>query len=174
MCFGTLPRAETVVRALLPGGRLCFTATHHDDRRRLLLSQPEKGSRRHNSILPRYSQWRTDRLPQGALRGRRKSLRLAYRGVSLWTPLSKPVRAVVSNVTSSVDEGSSGSQKSVENVIHFYRIPLIQESATAELLKSVQAKISNKIVGLKTEQCYNVGLNSGLSSEKLSVLKWLL
>ncbi|KAK2968535.1 hypothetical protein RJ640_009380 [Escallonia rubra] len=101
-------------------------------------------------------------------------MRLAYRGVSSRCPLQATVRAVVSDVTSSVDEGSSGSQKSADNVIHFYRIPLIQESATAELLKSVQAKISNQIVELKTEQCYNVGLNSGLSTEKLSVLKWLL
>ncbi|KAK3031918.1 hypothetical protein RJ639_036714 [Escallonia herrerae] len=101
-------------------------------------------------------------------------MRLAYRGISLRCPLRATVRAVVSDVTSSVDEGASGSQKSAEHVIHFYRIPLIQESATAELLKSVQAKISNQIVELKTEQCYNVGLNSGLSTEKLSVLKWLL
>ncbi|KAK3018909.1 hypothetical protein RJ639_005114 [Escallonia herrerae] len=101
-------------------------------------------------------------------------MRLAYRSVSLRCPLQATVKAVVSDVTSSVDEGASGSQKSAEHVIHFYRIPLIQESATAELLKSVQAKISNQIVELKTEQCYNVGFNSGLSTEKLSVLKWLL
>lgn len=86
------------------------------------------------------------------------------------------VKAVVSGqVTSSVNEEES--RNSIENpqeVIHFYRVPFIQESATAELLKLVQTKISNQVVGLKTELCFNVGLYSGLSSEKLSVLRWLL
>ncbi|KAJ8572417.1 hypothetical protein K7X08_008928 [Anisodus acutangulus] len=46
--------------------------------------------------------------------------------------------------------------------------------ATAELLKLVQTKISNQIIGLKTEQCFNIGLTSDISSDKLSVLKWVL
>ncbi|XP_047325711.1 probable phosphoribosylformylglycinamidine synthase, chloroplastic/mitochondrial [Impatiens glandulifera] len=61
-----------------------------------------------------------------------------------------------------------------EKVIHFYRVPLVQESATVELLKSVQTKVSNQIIGLKTEQCFNIEIVSELSKEKLSVLKWLL
>ncbi|KAI3935911.1 hypothetical protein MKW92_030200 [Papaver armeniacum] len=56
----------------------------------------------------------------------------------------------------------------------FYRIPLIQESANAEILKKVQTKVSQEIVCLKTEQCFNIGINSELSDEKLEVLKWLL
>lgn len=80
--------------------------------------------------------------------------------------------AVVSgDVTSTVNKES---RKNVEKVVHFFRVPLIQESATAELLKTVQAKVSNQIISLKTEQCFNIGLDSPLSNEKLSVLKWLL
>lgn len=77
-------------------------------------------------------------------------------------------------VTSPVDEKSSVFQKPIGEVMHFFRIPLIQKSATAELLKSVQTKISNQIVDLKTEQCFNIGLEEELSSQKLSVLKWIL
>lgn len=84
-----------------------------------------------------------------------------------------PPRAVVSG-----DLGSSVAEQSATEtgvgVIHLYRVPLIQESAASELLKSVQTKISNQIVGLKTEQCFNIGLESEISDQKVSVLKWLL
>uniref|UniRef100_A0A803KTB5 Uncharacterized protein n=2 Tax=Chenopodium quinoa TaxID=63459 RepID=A0A803KTB5_CHEQI len=40
---------------------------------------------------------------------------------------------------------------SVDKVIHFFRVPLIQDSAADELLRTIQMKISNEIVGLKTE-----------------------
>lgn len=73
----------------------------------------------------------------------------------------------------SVDEELSAVEGS-ENIVHFYRLPLIQENATEELLKKVQAKISNHIVAIKTEQCFNIGLSASLSNEKLLVLKWLL
>ncbi|XP_057952756.1 probable phosphoribosylformylglycinamidine synthase, chloroplastic/mitochondrial [Malania oleifera] len=87
---------------------------------------------------------------------------------------AKP-RAVVSGaVSTSLDEESSKTRDSTGHVLHFYRIPLIQGSATAELLKLVQTKLSNQIIDLKTEQCFNIGLDSELSSEKLLVLKWLL
>ncbi|KAI7726420.1 hypothetical protein M8C21_027358 [Ambrosia artemisiifolia] len=84
---------------------------------------------------------------------------------------SQVVQAVVS-----VDTQQLGSVDDLgtEKVIHFFRTPLIQESATEELLKSVQTKVSDKIVGLKTEQCFNIGVDEDLSSDKLSVLKWLL
>uniref|UniRef100_A0A0C9RY68 phosphoribosylformylglycinamidine synthase n=1 Tax=Wollemia nobilis TaxID=56998 RepID=A0A0C9RY68_9CONI len=62
----------------------------------------------------------------------------------------------------------------VPEMMHFYRLPLLADNATAELLKRVQAKISSEIVGIKTEQCFNVGLRSPLSSDKLEILKWLL
>ncbi|KAI7726414.1 hypothetical protein M8C21_027352 [Ambrosia artemisiifolia] len=84
---------------------------------------------------------------------------------------SQGVRAVVS-----VDTQQLGSVDDLgtKKVIHFFRTPLIQESATEELLKSVQTKVSDKIVGLKTEQCFNIGVDEDLSSDKVSVLKWLL
>lgn len=55
-----------------------------------------------------------------------------------------------------------------------FRVPLIQDNAAAELLSTVQTKVSNQIVGLRTEQCFNVGLKLSLSDEKVSVLEWLL
>ncbi|KAJ1400957.1 PurM-like, C-terminal domain [Sesbania bispinosa] len=84
-------------------------------------------------------------------------------------------RAVVSGgVSSSVDEHSGLVGNPTSEVFHFYRVPLIQESAASELLREAQQKISNQIVDLQTEQCFNIGLDSQLSSRKLSVLKWLL
>ncbi|GAA0164520.1 hypothetical protein LIER_20131 [Lithospermum erythrorhizon] len=61
-----------------------------------------------------------------------------------------------------------------EKVIHFYQLPLLQDSAIAELLKLVQGKISNQIVGIKTEQRFNIGIESDLSNEQLFVLKWIM
>lgn len=97
------------------------------------------------------------------------------RSVSLRCRAESKPRAVVSgDVSSSIGDQSLLVDKPLEEVIHFYRLPLLQESATAELLRSVQTKISSQIVGLKTEQCFNIGLTSSISSEKLGVLKWLL
>ncbi|GMH19057.1 hypothetical protein Nepgr_020898 [Nepenthes gracilis] len=61
-----------------------------------------------------------------------------------------------------------------DHMIHLFRIPLLQDSAASEFLNSIQMKMSNEIIDLRTEQCFNIGLNSELSEEKLSVLKWLL
>uniref|UniRef100_A0A5B6YJT0 phosphoribosylformylglycinamidine synthase n=1 Tax=Davidia involucrata TaxID=16924 RepID=A0A5B6YJT0_DAVIN len=133
-----------------------------------------QGSHRQNLFLPRTSPSRRKCSLWGTFCSRTPSLRISNKGIVSRCSLSTKVRAVVTGgVSSSVDE-SSEAQTSAGKVIHFYRIPLIQESATAELLKSVQTKISNEIVDLKTEQCFNIGLDSGLSSEKLLVLKWLL
>ncbi|KAJ1399293.1 PurM-like, C-terminal domain [Sesbania bispinosa] len=77
-------------------------------------------------------------------------------------------------MSSSVDEHSGLVGNPTSEVFHFYRVPLIQESAASELLREAQQKISNQIVDLQTEQCFNIGLDSQLSSRKLSVLKWLL
>ncbi|CAN6938502.1 unnamed protein product [Brassica oleracea] len=74
----------------------------------------------------------------------------------------------------SVVEQPSLVEKPASEVIHYYRVPLIQESANAELLKAVQTKISNQVVGLSTEQCFNIGLETELAEEKVSVLKWIL
>ncbi|KAI4342176.1 hypothetical protein MLD38_026828 [Melastoma candidum] len=85
-----------------------------------------------------------------------------------------PKATVCADVGSSVDELTLSVQRAAQEVLHFFRVPLIQEDATTELLKSVQTRISNQIVALKTEQCFNIGLDSSLSDEKLGVLKWLL
>lgn len=69
-----------------------------------------------------------------------------------------------------VKDSETGSPK----ITHLYRLPLLSDSATAQLLKRVQMKISSEIVEIKTEQCFNVGLSSPLSNEKLAKLKWLL
>lgn len=87
---------------------------------------------------------------------------------------AKPRAVVSGGVSSSVDEQSSLVEKPAVEVIHYYRVPLIQESSTSELVRSAQTKVSNQIVDLKTEQCFNIGLTSELSTEKISVLKWLL
>ncbi|KAE9450141.1 hypothetical protein C3L33_17954, partial [Rhododendron williamsianum] len=133
------------------------------------------GSHRQSLFLPRnLSVWR-NRVLWGTLRSRIHSPRISAKHISFRPSCRLKVRAAVSgDVSSVVDDKSREPQMPTEKVLHFFRIPLIQEGAKAELLKSVQTKVSNRIVGLKTEQCFNVGLDSGLSSEKLSVLKWLL
>ncbi|KAF4382726.1 hypothetical protein F8388_015554 [Cannabis sativa] len=85
---------------------------------------------------------------------------------------AKPKAVVSDGLGSPVTEQST--TKPGAGVVHFYRVPLIQDSATSELLKSFQTKVSTQIVGLKTEQCFNIGLQAELSVDKLSVLKWLL
>ncbi|CAO2816801.1 unnamed protein product [Amaranthus hypochondriacus] len=62
----------------------------------------------------------------------------------------------------------------VDEVAHFFRVPLIQDNAADELLRSIQTKISNEIIDLKTEQCFNVGLDTDLTGDKLLALRWLL
>ncbi|XP_030543819.1 probable phosphoribosylformylglycinamidine synthase, chloroplastic/mitochondrial [Rhodamnia argentea] len=135
-----------------------------------------KGTSRQTLFLQRNAQRRRTHLLWGTLQrqnlagwannGRRISLRCRAQ--------AKPKAVVSEGVGSAVEEESALSEKPAKEVIHFFRVPLIQENATSELLKSVQTKVSNQIVGLKTEQCFNIGLDSRLSSEKLSVLKWLL
>ncbi|XP_071725169.1 probable phosphoribosylformylglycinamidine synthase, chloroplastic/mitochondrial [Rutidosis leptorrhynchoides] len=83
---------------------------------------------------------------------------------------SKPRAVVSENVKSSVGI----IEKPDPEVIHFYRVPLMQENATLELIKEVQTKVSNQIVDLKTEQCFNIGIKNEISSEKVSALRWLL
>lgn len=127
-----------------------------------------QGSGRQKLLLPRYSPKQTNCLLWGTLKNKARPLKVCKARVF-------PVKAVVSgDVGSSVVNESTKISTSVGNVIHFFRVPLVQDSAKVELLKSFQTKISNQIVGLKTEQCFNIGINSPLSSEKLSVLRWLL
>ncbi|EEF29198.1 Phosphoribosylformylglycinamidine synthase, putative [Ricinus communis] len=118
---------------------------------------------------------RRNQLLWGTLRNWKSPLSVGKRkGVSLRCCAQSKPRAVVSGAVSSIDEQSSLIEKSAQEIVHFYRVPLIQGSAALELLKSVQTRISNDIVGLQTEQCFNVGLQSEISSEKLGVLRWLL
>ncbi|KAI3505073.1 hypothetical protein L1887_26957 [Cichorium endivia] len=130
-----------------------------------------QGSRNRNLFLPKpLPKSRNFHLLFGLSQRKRSNLvKACNQGVRRNSP--KKVRALVS-----VDAQDLGSVDKLasEEVIHFYRTPLIQETANDELLKSVQTKISTQIVGLKTEQCFNIGVEGSLSSEKLSVLKWLL
>ncbi|KAF9606409.1 hypothetical protein IFM89_025098 [Coptis chinensis] len=97
----------------------------------------------------------------GSLHRQRSLPALSYRN-------NTPKAVVSRNVESSEVGGSD------DKVMHYYRVPLMQESATAQLLKLVQTKVSSEIVDLKTEHCFNIGVDSPLSDEKLQVLKWLL
>ncbi|KAK4436614.1 putative phosphoribosylformylglycinamidine synthase, chloroplastic/mitochondrial [Sesamum alatum] len=131
-----------------------------------------QGAYRQKLVLPRHSLRQTNRLLWGTLPRKSPSVRLSH-GESGLRPVK--VRAVVSrDIGSPVSKESKLDGRVAEKVVHFYRIPLIQESATAELLKLVQTKVSNQISGLKTEQCFNIGVDGDISSEKLSVLRWLL
>ncbi|CAB4319636.1 unnamed protein product [Prunus armeniaca] len=135
-----------------------------------------QGTNRQSLFLHRNSFRGRSHVLWGTVQGRSSELGFANRrGVSLRCRAQEKPRAVVSGgVSSLVDEQSRLVEKPAAEVIHFYRVPLMQESASSELLKTVQTKISNQIVGLKTEQCFNIGLNSQLSSDKLPVLRWLL
>ncbi|KAM2960900.1 hypothetical protein FF1_030543 [Malus domestica] len=136
-----------------------------------------QGTNRQSLFLQRKSVKGRSQVLWGSLHGRSSAPSFGNRrGVSLRCRAQEKPRAVVSGGVSSLvdDEQSSLVEKPAAEVIHFFRIPLIQESATAELLKTVQTKITNQIVGLKTEQCFNIGLDSPLSSDKVLVLKWLL
>ncbi|GLJ28241.1 hypothetical protein SUGI_0554860 [Cryptomeria japonica] len=83
--------------------------------------------------------------------------------------------AVVAGKEQGITKETAGAVKiGVPEIMHFYRLPFLADNAAAELLKRVQAKISTEIVEIRTEQCFNVGLNSQLSSDKLEILKWLL
>ncbi|CAL9020044.1 unnamed protein product [Prunus brigantina] len=135
-----------------------------------------QGTNRQSLFLHRNSFRGRSHVLWGTVQSRSSELGFANRrGVSLRCRAQEKPRAVVSGgVSSLVDEQSSLVEKPAAEVIHFYRVPLMQESASSELLKTVQTKISNQIVGLKTEQCFDIGLDSQLSSDKLPVLKWLL
>ncbi|XP_026380453.1 probable phosphoribosylformylglycinamidine synthase, chloroplastic/mitochondrial [Papaver somniferum] len=140
-----------------------------------------QGSQRQSLFLQKNcykQQQQRCRLLWGSLQRQSLSLRMPNGGrglasISRTMCSGKPKAAVVLGDVSS-GEDSVKVESDNEKVLHFFRIPLIQESANVELLKKVQTKVSREIVCLKTEQCFNIGINSDLSSEKLEVLKWLL
>ncbi|XLU27026.1 hypothetical protein S245_063092, partial [Arachis hypogaea] len=134
-----------------------------------------QGTCRQSLFLVKKSQNQRSHLLWGTLGNRRRAQGSTWRASSLRCQAQENPRAVVSGaVTSSVEEQPSLVEKPASEVFHLYRVPFIQENAAAELLRDAQTKISNQIVDLQTEQCYNIGLVSQLSSMKLSVLKWLL
>ncbi|GLT43829.1 hypothetical protein SLA2020_177590 [Shorea laevis] len=136
-----------------------------------------QGTRRQTLFLQRNSRTLRSRLLLGKLCNPSLGLRFSNRkSISLrCSAESKPRVAVSGNVSGSLAyEPTSLIEKPAQKVIHFFRVPLIQESANNELLKSCQTRISNQIVGLKTEQCFNIGLDSEISTEKLSTLRWIL
>ncbi|CAH9126512.1 unnamed protein product [Cuscuta epithymum] len=125
------------------------------------------GSNRQKLALPRHSIRRTHNLLWGVI-PRHYPIKLCKKKAQARRHLSAVVSGNVDSLLGKEVVRSAG------NVVHFYRVPLLQDSATSELLKSVQTKISHQIISLKTEQCFNIGLNSDLSNEKQSVLKWVL
>ncbi|KAI3973293.1 hypothetical protein MKX01_020668 [Papaver californicum] len=136
-----------------------------------------QGSQRQNLFLQQSFRKQRCQLLWGSLQRQSPSKGITNRSIlslSRALPFVKPRALVLGNVGSYTDADSIETGQSIEQVIHFFRIPFLQESATAELLKSVHTKISSQIMGLKTEQCFNIGINSDLSNEKLEVLKWLL
>ncbi|KAK4739932.1 hypothetical protein R3W88_003629 [Solanum pinnatisectum] len=133
-----------------------------------------QGFHRQKLALPRHSSRQTNHLLWGTL-PKSSPIPYSHKNLRLRSHIQAKIRVVVSkDVSSLVNEDSSKFQEVVEKVIHLYRVPFLQDSATAELLKLVQTKISNQIIGLRTEQCFNIGLSSDLSGDKLSMLKWVL
>lgn len=128
----------------------------------------QQGAYRQKPVLPRHSFRQANWLLSGRF-PRRTPVRISRRANA------SKIRAVVSSdVGSSVNKEPEIVSRAAEKVLHFFRDPLLQDNETAELLKLVQSKVSNQIVGLKTEQCFNIGVDGDLSDEKLSVLRWLL
>lgn len=132
-----------------------------------------KSSRRHNAILHRNFHQRRCRLVRSNFSAANHP-RISIDSTRLRAPLLLCPRAVISKGGQSAVVEEYKSLENSNEIIHFYRLPLIRESAAAELLRKVQAKISSNIVDIKTEQCFNIGVNGVLSSEKLGILKWLL
>ncbi|KHN07581.1 Putative phosphoribosylformylglycinamidine synthase, chloroplastic/mitochondrial [Glycine soja] len=139
------------------------------------VSQFLKGTSRQTLFLKKKPQRQKSRMLWGALWNRNWGLGSTRRALPLRCQTQENPRAVVSGgVSSSVEEQPALFEKPASEVVHLYRVPFMQESAAAELLKEAQVKISSQIVEILTEQCYNVGLSSQLSGGKFSVLGWLL
>ncbi|XP_021739143.1 probable phosphoribosylformylglycinamidine synthase, chloroplastic/mitochondrial [Chenopodium quinoa] len=137
-----------------------------------LLNSEFKGYAQRKLILSRNSISARRHLGQGLGRCFTRLPSLHSNGVGLRCSGLGRLKAIVSGDVS-VALGEEKLQ-SVDKVSHFFRVPLIQDSAADELLRTVQTKISNEIVGLRTEQCFNIGLDTELSGEKLLALRWLL
>ncbi|KZV28375.1 putative phosphoribosylformylglycinamidine synthase, chloroplastic/mitochondrial-like [Dorcoceras hygrometricum] len=134
-----------------------------------------QGSYRQKLVLPAYSTRQTNCVLWGTSPKQIPPVRVSRTHIASRHGRSMKVRAALSQeISSPVNEKPSVVRRVSGNLMHFYRIPLLTDSATSELLKMVQTRVSNQIIGLKTEQCFNIGVDGHLSSEKLSALKWLL
>ncbi|GAB2235640.1 hypothetical protein Droror1_Dr00026071 [Drosera rotundifolia] len=122
-------------------------------------------------FLPQKSLTKSIYPNTASLRGS-NSRAAASRGVFCRNSKKSAVEAVVSDKHN--DLSDEGVLRENDNVIHFFRAPLLQDGATEELLKLVQVKVSRDVVGIRTEQCFNVGITSVIPGEKVAVLKWLL
>ena len=134
-----------------------------------------QGTSRQTLFLKKKPQKHRSHMLWGTLWNRNWALGSTRRALPLSCQAHENPRAVVSGgVNSSVEEQPGLVEKPASEVVHLFRVPFMQKSAATELLKDTQVKISDQIVEIQTEQCYNVGLSSQLSSENFSVLKWLL
>ncbi|QCD98508.1 phosphoribosylformylglycinamidine synthase [Vigna unguiculata] len=139
------------------------------------VSQFLQGTSRQTLFLKKKPQKHRSHMLWGTLWNRNWALGSTRRALPLSCQAHENPRAVVSGgVNSSVEEQPGLVEKPASEVVHLFRVPFMQKSAATELLKDTQVKISDQIVEIQTEQCYNVGLSSQLSSENFSVLKWLL
>jgi phosphoribosylformylglycinamidine synthase len=60
------------------------------------------------------------------------------------------------------------------NLIHFYRKPALSEGKRRELLSALRREITQEIVNLETEYCFNIEITELLTSSELKILQWLL
>ncbi|KAG6475677.1 hypothetical protein ZIOFF_064906 [Zingiber officinale] len=102
-------------------------------------------------------------------------------GLTRWHDHGLSVSRVLVPKLPAVSKGQHGSLveelDSLEvypKIIHFFRRPLLHDNAVVELLRQVQAKVSGDIVEIKTEVCFNIGVDGDPSKEKLGALTWLL
>ncbi|CAI7797223.1 unnamed protein product [Closterium sp. NIES-53] len=86
------------------------------------------------------------------------------------TPKAVSGDAVVAESSESAPSTSSHARE----VTHFYRHPLLSDAATESLLHKVQEKVCADIIGIRTEQCFNVELTSPLDAAHEAALVWVL
>ncbi|XP_072965715.1 probable phosphoribosylformylglycinamidine synthase, chloroplastic/mitochondrial [Typha angustifolia] len=141
---------------------------------RLQAFPTNRGSQRSNILCQRTFSSRRFRVTKHCFGLRHLPVLSVGKNIKPRIPLLTNPRAVVSGGLESPLAEESDTLEHSPEIIHFYRHPFIRESAAAELVRQVQAKISPHIIDIKTEQCFNIGLNDAVSTGKLGILKWLL
>jgi len=81
-------------------------------------------------------------------------------------------KAVLTPPTAAAVVSKLASTKS--EVVQLYRYPGLSESAARTLLRKAQAKVTDAIVGIDGEQCFNVAVSSPLSQKEAETMAWLL